>query len=188
MLYIVGGAARSGKTRLARRILEAASVPMFSLDALRVGLTKGAPALGLAFDHDDLEEGDRLWPIVSEMLEAILSSEARYLVEGSCLRPASVAALIRKRSGSDIRAVFLGFADADAHVKRSEIDLHHSGESDWFSRLPDAEKIAHVDRTIRDSRRLRDEARAAGIRYIDTGADFLQKQDDAFRFLTQDRV
>ncbi len=39
--------------------------------------------------------------------------------------------------------------------------------------MSDAEKTKHVGSMIRDSRRLRDEAMAAGLPFIDTGRDFL---------------
>ena len=54
MLCIVGGAARSGKTLLARRLLEVAQVPWFSIDMLRAGLTNGAPSLSFDFNNQDL--------------------------------------------------------------------------------------------------------------------------------------
>jgi hypothetical protein len=184
MLYIVGGAARSGKTLLARRMLEVARVPWFSLDVLRAALTKGAPVLNLDFNHEDLEEGERLWPIVSQMFEAMLLDSTSYLVEGSCLRPSDVAALMRKRADKDIRTLFLGFPDASPHDKRAQIDANRIGGNDWFSPLADVDKITQVERMIRDSQQLRDEAHANGLPFFDTGSDYVSGHAEALNFLT----
>ena len=44
MLFIVGGAARSGKSIIAREYLRRTGTPYFSLDFLVMGLAAGAPA------------------------------------------------------------------------------------------------------------------------------------------------
>lgn len=183
MLLVVGGAARSGKTLLARSLLRAAQIPWFSLDVLRAGLTNGAPSLGLAFSHDDLEEADRVWPIVSAMIEAMLADQTDYLIEGSCLRPLALAGLMSRRARVSVRSVFLGFPDVSPALKRREIDAHPTGGNDWFSALSDTDKVSHVDRLIRDSRRLREECLAAGLPFVDTAGDFSGAQARAQRIL-----
>lgn len=185
MLYIVGGAARSGKTSLARRMLAIKGVPWFSLDILRVGLTKGVPALGLDFDHEDLDEAGRLWPVISEMIGSILFFDADYLVEGSCLRPRDVAALMAARADNAIRALFLGFPHISARAKLGQMAANGGGGNDWFSPLPKTQKKTQVARMIRDSRQLRGEARAANIPFLDTGEDFLARQAEAIDILTR---
>ena len=47
MLYLVAGCSRSGKSVLAERMRVRHGVPWFPLDALTMGLARGAPALGI---------------------------------------------------------------------------------------------------------------------------------------------
>jgi hypothetical protein len=183
VLFIVGGAARSGKTLLARRMLSEDRVPWFSLDVLRNGLTIGAPELKLNFDHDDLEEGDRIWPIVAEMTQAISYDNLPYLLEGSCLRPSKVADLMDRWRDRAIKAVFLGYPELTAEEKLSQIAANPSGGNDWFSPLTEAEKRSHVDRMINDSRVVREECELAGIPFFDTSHNFEETQVQALKVL-----
>ena len=186
VLFIVGGAARSGKTLLARRMLNEGHVAWFSLDALRAGLTKGAPGLGLDFDRDDLEEGDRLWPIVREIITSILRDDFPYLLESSCLRPSSVADLMGRVRDGAIRPLFLGYPELNAHEKLSQIAANGIGGNDWFSSLTDPDKLEHVNRMIKDSRTIRADCNASGMKFFDTGRDFEKVQIDAFNYLRRD--
>ena len=43
MLFFIGGAARTGKGILARRLLVEQRLPYLSLDVLKMGLTRGVP-------------------------------------------------------------------------------------------------------------------------------------------------
>jgi hypothetical protein len=183
---IVGGAARSGKTLLARRMLIENRVPWFSLDVLRTGLTRGAPTLGLDFDTDDLDEGDRLWPIVSQMMECVCSEAFPYLMEGSCLRPSSVAELMGRVGGLAVRALFLGYPDIDPSEKLSQIAANGIGANDWFSSLTEADKLKHVSRMIKDSQSVRDDCNRSGMKFFDTGLDFETAQAQAKRYLSEE--
>lgn len=183
MLYVVGGASRSGKTLLARRLLEEEKVPWFSLDALRVGLTKGLPTSHFDLDRDDLEEARHLWPIVSEMLDSLLFYDVPYLVEGSCLRPPDVAELMSRRRDKEIRAVFLGFPGMTPEQKLADVANNRVGGNDWLTPLPDAETVIHVERGIRDSQTLRQQAAESQLPFIDTGADFAISLDRAIALL-----
>jgi hypothetical protein len=183
VLFIVGGAARSGKTLLARRMLSEDRVPWFSLDALRAGLTNGAPGLGLDFDRDDLEEGDRLWPIVKELIKTILQDDSPYLLESSCLRPSNVAALIGSVRDGSIRTLFLGYPELNVREKLSQIAKNGIGGNDWFSSLTAPEKLKHVNRMIKDSRTVRDDCNRSGMKFFDTGKDFDKTQAQAFNYL-----
>jgi hypothetical protein len=164
-------------------MLSEGSVPWFSLDVLRNGLTIGAPKLKLNFDHDDLEEGDRIWPIVAEMIQAISFDNLPYLLEGSCLRPSRVADLMDRWRDRAIKAVFLGYPELNAEKKLSLIAANPSGGNDWFSPLTDAEKRSHVDRMINESRIVREECKLASVTFFDTGENFEETQVKALNFL-----
>lgn len=91
MLYLLGGAARSGKSLVARKLLSAASIPYFSLDFLMMGLARGLPASGVDPDTPSTEVAERIWPVVRGMAANILEVELDYLIEGDSITPAQVA-------------------------------------------------------------------------------------------------
>ena len=54
MIYLIGGASRSGKTSLVLRLLEEKSIPYLSTDVLMMGL-RGAGYSEYANEQDDIE-------------------------------------------------------------------------------------------------------------------------------------
>ena len=170
---------------LARKMLADAKVPWFSLDALRVGLTKGEPALGLDLNRDDLEEAERLWPIVSELLENILFWDVDYLVEGSCISPLAAAELITRRADRDIRAIFLGSPRLKPEEKLAFMDANPVGGNDWLRNEPEPERLSHARRIVKDSALFEQQAAAASLPFYDTGGDFLASVAEAAAYLTR---
>ncbi len=80
MLYIVGGAARSGKSLIAHRFLQSAHIPYFSLDFLMMGVARGLPKSGVNPDDPSTIVGERLWPVVKPMCVNIIEVGVDYLL------------------------------------------------------------------------------------------------------------
>jgi chloramphenicol 3-O-phosphotransferase len=87
MLYLLGGAARSGKSTIARKFLAETGIPFFDLDYLMMGFANGLPDYGVDPDDDELRVGELLWPVVKPMATAMLENEFNYLIEGAQLHP-----------------------------------------------------------------------------------------------------
>lgn len=183
MLYLIGGATRSGKTTLAREMLARRGVPWFSLDMLRTGLRHGAPGLGLDLSQGDLDAADRLWPVVQPLLDSILFFDVPYLVEGSCLRPSHLARFQARRSEADIRILFLGYPGTAPDRKLSQLEAH-GGVNDWLAARPRAARAGQVARGLADSRALARECARAGLPFLDTGEDFAAAISGAVSLLT----
>lgn len=79
MLFFIGGAARTGKGILARRLLAALKIPYLSLDVLKMGLARGAPAYAMDPDSGAIQVAARLWPLVQEMSISLLHDRVDYL-------------------------------------------------------------------------------------------------------------
>ncbi|HEY1879546.1 MAG TPA: hypothetical protein VGG68_06415 [Caulobacteraceae bacterium] len=171
MLYLVGGCGRSGKSTLAERIRAGHGVPWFPLDALKMGLHLGAPSLGVHPDDDDLETADRMWPIVKGALENLVFDGRDYLVEGVNLRPATVADFARENE-TPVRICFLGYPEVSIDIKASEVARHAGLPNDWLNRMGPDYVRRYLEYGRSQSCRLRDECRALGIPFFDTGADF----------------
>jgi hypothetical protein len=187
MLYLVGGCGRSGKSSLAERRRVRHGVPWFPLDALKMGLHLGAASLGVHPDHDDLETADRMWPIVKGALENLVFDGRDYLVEGVNLRPATVTDFARE-SETPVRACFLGYPEVSIDAKAAEVALHAGQPNDWLNWMGPDYVRRYVDYGRTQSRHLRDECRALGIAFFDTGADFEGALTSAEHALVQSPV
>lgn len=185
MLYLVGGCSRSGKSILAGRVATRRGVPWFPLDALKMGLHLGAPALGIHPADEDLATAGRLWPIVAGLLDHLVFEGRDYLVEGVNLRPATVADYIAD-TDTPVRACFLGYPDVDLAAKAAEVARHPGPPTDWLHRTGPAtvRRTLAANRAL--SRALRDECAATGIPFIDTGIAFTTALADAERALFGD--
>ncbi len=82
MLFILGGAARTGKGIVAQRLLLTQRIPYLSLDVLKMGLARGLP--GYPFDPNAgaLIVAEQLWPVVREMSRNLIGEGVPYLLEG----------------------------------------------------------------------------------------------------------
>jgi hypothetical protein len=67
MLLFIGGAARTGKGILVRRLLVDRQMPYLSLDVLKMGLARGVPEYDIDPDAGGIRVAERLWPLVREM-------------------------------------------------------------------------------------------------------------------------
>ncbi len=182
MIYLVGGAARAGKSKLARAFMAEHGVPCLHLDLLMMGFAKGLPEFGVDPDTSASARGERLWPVVRGMATTALEDGVDYLFEGDFLLPGHAAEL-EASWGHDTRSVFLGYAEASPGAKSREIRSFGGGPNDWVAGLSD-ERVFEVAATnIRFSRRVRRECADLGLAYFDTSRDLPRVVDSALRYL-----
>jgi len=129
LLLFIGGAARTGKGMLVRRLLVERQMPYLSLDVLKMGLARGVPEYAIDPDAGGLLVGERLWPLVREMSLNLLAEEVDYVMEGELL-PKHVAAL-RRLYPSQIKACFLGYTTITPDQKLHAIRTHAGHPNDW---------------------------------------------------------
>lgn len=81
MIILISGATHTGKTALARRLLERYKMPYLSIDHLKMGLIRsGQTSLTV---YDDTELAPYLWSIVSEIVKTAIENGQHLIVEGS---------------------------------------------------------------------------------------------------------
>ncbi len=175
MLYLIGGAARAGKSTLARRLLRERGIPCFCADYLTSGLEAGVPGLGVRHELPDRQRGELVWPVLRGLLRNIVEVEPDYVVEGDVLLPSGVAELAAH--DGRVRACFLGYARGTAEAKRAFIRSFPSAVNDWVAGMPDQDLADLVGEMQAFSRYLESECERCGLVYFDGGVSF----DDALR-------
>jgi hypothetical protein len=171
LLYLIGGPARSGKSLLARRVLQLRQTPYFCADYLASGLAAGAPGLGVRHEGPSRERGELIWPVLSGILRNLVEVEPEYLVEGDALLPDRVAAF-RAEHGGRVRACFLGYPSCSPAAKAASIRSHPSPVNDWVAGMSDPDLRALVAEMVTFSRFLESECRKHDIEYFDGSQDF----------------
>jgi hypothetical protein len=164
MLYLIGGAARSGKSLVARRLLRGRLVPYSSTDYLISGLAAGAPGLGLQHGLPSRVHGELARPILG----------------GAPREGPRVAA---SHGAARVRACFLGYARCTIPLKRASIRAAAGSIDDWVAGMTE-EALAEMVSEIRlFSELLEDECRANGVRCFDGSADFEAALEQAEAYL-----
>ena len=182
MLYILGGAARAGKSTIAQTLLAETGIPYFCLDYLMMGIANGLPAQGVDPDDDELQVGVLLWPIVESMAVAMLENAEDYLLEGVQLNPRHVRTLCNKFPGQ-VRACFVGYAEVDARAKFREIRRYGGGLDDWLREYDDQRTLREVERLKALSQTLQDECDKYALKYIETAPNLAQTVEAVVRYL-----
>ena len=181
MLYVLGGASRSGKTLLARRAVVEKRIPYFPLDALFGGLANGAPELGVAYENSLMERPAKMWPITRPLLDFFFKEEKDFLIEGDSILPSQVNELLKENK--PIKSCFLGYTQLDANEKLALVRKYHQGEADWTKEISDEEMLRMIDEMVQFSKYLESECAKFGIKYFDISHDFENSRNAAFDYL-----
>lgn len=86
MILLIAGSSHTGKTVLARKLLERYRIPYLSIDHLKMGLIRSGQTTLTPADDDALT--GYLWPIVREMVKTAIENHQSLIVEG-CYIPHS---------------------------------------------------------------------------------------------------
>ena len=183
MLLFIGGAARTGKGILVRRLLAEMHLPYLSLDVLKMGLARGVPEFAIDPDAGGMYVAERLWPLVREMSRSLLEERVDYVIEGEIV-PRHVSAL-RHAHPSQINACFLGYSTIAPAQKLHEIRSHAGHPNDWPQSYADADLLTIISREIGFSQYLQAECARYHFRYFDTSHQFMQTLDEVVAFVRE---
>lgn len=175
MLILIGGAARTGKGLLARRLLVEHQMSFFSLDVLKMGLARGVPEYGIDPEAGGLVVGERLWPLVREMSVNLMGEGVDYVVEGELL-PRYVADF-QQRYPTQVKSCFLGYPAMTPEQKLHDIRTYAGSPNDWPSEYTDTDLVPILTQMIEFSRYLQAECTTYRLPYFDTSHHFAETLD-----------
>ena len=178
MIYLIGGSIRTGKSSLAKKILQEKCVSVFSTDLL-VGMLKDYVSKQTNKDQRSyiIQKAVNLFPELKKLIELNLElGNSDYVYEGDIILPEFVAQLDLK---SPWKACFLGLEVIDVVTLRSNI-----GDHKWVNNLSDFEVSELCGRIISDSKYIKDSCTKFGLKYFDLSNDYDRSQSLAYEFLT----
>jgi hypothetical protein len=182
VLYLIGGAPRSGKSILAQRMLDKHKLAYFPTDLLMIGLAKAMPELGLNADDSAAIRSPIMWPILRAIATTVVENGADYLLEGDVLMPAHALELY-ERFGSAVRSCFIGYENVDSLAKVHDIRRHAAGKQDWTNECDDSHLVRIVGEFKTLSAQLRIECASYELAYFDGSENFFAAITQAAKYL-----
>ncbi len=182
MLYLIGGAPRSGKSIIAHKLLELKEIPYFRTDYLVESYSKGTKELNI--NHQTPNKADVFWPKLEPILEDIVYEEDQYLVEGDIILPHLVKKFISDTSESKkTKSCFLGYSSITPGEKLKQIRNYGGSRNDWLQHTPDDKILDFLRQAIDLSKEIEKECSKNGMKYFDTSIGFSPKIEEAIKFL-----
>jgi hypothetical protein len=180
MIYLIGGAARVGKTTLCQQVSSTLNVGWVSTDLLMMllGMTEVA---GIKTGWNATPEAlttnaEWFYPYLERFVWSINLMAEQYVIEGVDFLPSQVSQLSPQYP---IRAVFLGCSSMTL-----EVFDQFPGHSEGYSFLPEEKRRQIVQDIPPWSEFIRQEAERFGYPYVDMVNDFPQRLSEAETTLT----
>jgi len=181
MLYILGGASRSGKSITARRFVIEKQTPFFCVDFLITSLQE-IPSLEIKHGLPFISKAEKLWPLINPMLIGLMHDEPTYLIEGDGLLPKNIAKL-RSEFPNDVRACFVGYSEISPSEKFKTVREMGGNMDDWTTKISDDDLIKAIEDMIEFSKYLKSECNKLNIAYFDSSKNFVQYLENVFQYL-----
>ncbi|MBN2074874.1 MAG: hypothetical protein JW762_04920 [Dehalococcoidales bacterium] len=182
MLYIIGGASRTGKSMISRELMAKTGIPCFNLDVLMMGLANGLPEYDINPDDPEFRNAEKMWPILRSMLINMIETGTEYILEGYTIIPEH-ASEIRSLFPDQVRSCFIGYTRIDPEKKLEEIRIYSDFPNDWAKTSSDNEILNLVNRSISYSSFLKTECEKYQIPYFDQSEDFIDTQRRVLAYL-----
>jgi hypothetical protein len=171
MIYLLGGPMRVGKSLIARRVRERASISVISTDDVFRMLRDGAPQLGIRFEMPIPEECEALWPFLRALISIRLDRHEPLLIEGAGISPRHAAQAQNEFVGG-VRACFVGELTVHPQQKLRALRAYSEAHGDWLAEKP-RETYEEIVRTILTvSEEYKRDCGVLGIAFFDMGEDF----------------
>jgi hypothetical protein len=180
MIYLLGGAPRTGKSILAQRVAGRIGAGWVStdllLELLRAKKVEGIKTRWDASAGAIRADAEWFFPCLERFVWGASSLAQDYVIEGVDFLPEHV---LRLSARFPLRAAFLGCSS----MTLAQFDLY-PGRSRGYSDLPEAMRRQIVEDVPLWSEFIRQECERTGQPYVDMSGDFAQRMEEAEALLT----
>lgn len=179
MIYLIGGAPRTGKSLLGQQVAVTLQSSWLSTDVLndllRVRNDEEPKAEWNAAPTAITANAESFFPYLARFIWGVSSLADSYVIDGVDFLPAQVAQLATQYP---LRALFLGCSQ----MTLDRFD-RFPGRSQGYANLPEAMRRQIVHDVPRWSEFIRQEASRFGYRYLDMSDDFAVRLGEAAALL-----
>lgn len=183
MIYLIGGCPRSGKSTLARKILQEKKIAFTSLDILAQALKKGLPELGF-HTHSDFEyyvsKCESYFPFIWPFIKTSYYLDENYVIEGCDFTPhhAKKYQKLALEKGFEIKVIFLGFSK----ITDYEIEKFGSKHS-WMHGKTKDEIKESGEKFLKISKYNAKECKELKMKYFDVSGNDVVALEKAYNYL-----
>lgn len=182
MLYLIGGASRSGKSTLALKLLRAKQIPYFSLDLLEQAF-RGLQLVPVGTPETAQQAEVMVQRHMRYIIDHALGGHTPYLFEGIQLTPEYLRVILDLHPDR-VRGCILGFPHINIDEKLEAVRDYPSESNDWLRSETEALQRDHLTRQKVLSEMMQEQCAQEGVSFIDTGENFNEGVETAFDILT----
>lgn len=182
-MILLGGASRTGKGIISKRLLNDLKIPFISTDPLKMALSRAVPGYRLNTAGSSIAVAEQLWPFLSALIKNMAETGLEYIIEGELLP--RHAAKIENELNCKVYACFVGYADTVPNQKVQQIRTHSGHPNDWTASFNDDELHNLVTNGIHYSQYLKEECHARNIKYVDFSNHFEESVTEVVAYLTR---
>ena len=172
---LIIGAARSGKTTLAKKLVKEKKYSLISIDDIVSGL-EAYPELQIHHDGDDINTAQRLAPFLIRYLTELSEGSAfydgiKFVIEGTHIDFEQIMPFLQSdKYGEKYEIIGLTFNDINEHQLYNNIKKHDT-EDDWTYWCNDEELKGNVRYFIERNKYFNEMFKKYGIKTYDTSFD-----------------
>ena len=179
---IILGAARAGKTTLAKMLHRKYNYSIISIDSFVSALSDGFPSLGIT--HSNTENKFKLLPkFIFSYMNKIINEypEERFILEGWHVFPKDVIEIF---SDMDVKIICLGYTKITCDEALNEIRKNETKNS-YTIKMTDNKVKDLILNHINYSEILKNQCEENNIKYYDTSFDRKKVLEEAMNYLSK---
>ncbi|MBI3485407.1 hypothetical protein HY025_00520 [Candidatus Daviesbacteria bacterium] len=175
MTYLIGGAPRVGKSKLAQMLLKRQKIAFVSLDSLVHMLKQAAPNLNVTDEIHYIQKAESFYPFLKEFIFVNKYGVKDYCIEGDAFLPKQAFELNKL---FEVKSVFLGISKAN--LKQI---LENQGFNDWLGDLEESQLQKLPEKIMEMSEYLKKECQKYNLKYFDLAQNYNQTLEQAYDYL-----
>jgi len=179
MVILISGASCTGKTNLAKKVMEHHNVNYYSIDHLKMGLYRGNPNCGFTPTDSNEHVGRILWPVLRGIIMTAVENKQDLIVEGAYIFPEYLIDMDSLYL-DEIHPVFICFSKEYVEhnyesgiIKYRHVAEERAYEEDWAPEV-----------FIKDHELLRGKCEKLGTKCFQIKSDYELEMETIFSFIS----
>lgn len=177
MIYLIGGAIRTGKSALAHKVLLGKNVSVISTDII-IGLLMDFVKPQDSSDTRSciVKKAENFFPYLKKVIKVnTVLGVKDYVYEGDIILPEHVSSLAKEY---EIKTCFLGFSNITVDLLKQYVGNHQ-----WLDELSEVKFNQLPQRIMDDSKYIEEECKKYGLKYFDLSEDYNKQHELAYNYL-----